>query len=530
MANYPNNRFNRFMQPQLEQNAEGNISASDASYHEIAIYNGVKDKIWQVGAEINNAEDLITLKLFLNDLYMLLLRADKTWKSVEYSVQEKVKRSKMGTASFKYNNQMKKYAKNVKTYISFMTNEPTGLPAQEEYMNIPSQRARLTYLKEESINLISDVTDEWEKLAAKIDFTMPLELREGRDVFFRITTALQIKYTKEQYELYKKVAKRGIEKLAFLFALSRVNMSGHIPCVISGEFNHGKSTTEIIFGLLDIKFTRLLLKTFKPEVWATVKDELKFTTKENIIISRKDPASKNFLHPKRFTPYAIDEATLMAMAQDATTTRFRKLMDAFAQNRKLAPAYYMVYSNFFLMPNALASLMMVWIHKISVNTAEVVIPSTVIQTKEKWDRERIERYAKYPNSFRNNIKFHPSFIMELKTPALKGKRWENYLKKYDKYKEIIETLDENEKRPSKTEAIYKKIDEFINRGVVKVESKGDVANLIKSMLSKTGNLNDNSISALSNELANGYQEWKAEAISENLVGKLNKLLLEKAKG
>lgn len=522
-----NNRFN-YQQGQQE-GGEANIQASDASFHEIRTYNDTKDKIWIVGAEINNTQDIGSLLLYLNDLYMLLMRADKVWWGVEYSVREKASRMKSKTVSFKYSGQMAKYSNKIKTYIDYVENNERFMEEHDagfdDYMNLPSAKGKLRFLKKKATDLIGDVADEWEQLAAKIDFTMPLELREGRDPFFRIAEALQINYTTEDYELYKKVAKRGIKKLAFMNALYKVRENGHIPCAISGEFNHGKSTTEIILAVWDTNYTRMLLKKINRELYEMLKASVRCSTKDNIIISPKDPASKFIINPLQFNAYGVDEAVLLATTQDATSNRFRRLLEAFAQNRKLNPSYYMVYSNFFKMPNALAELMMEWIHKISKRTAEVIIPSTVIQTKEKWDKERVERYAKYPKNFRRAIKFHPSFIMEIKTPRLVGKRWENYLKKYAEYK-MTNALDTDDKKAQdKKEQLFRQIDKLLNKAVVQVKSKADIANLMKAMLVKGSKVNENLATAMANDLATEYEAWKMDSVSGALVENLNKMLL-----
>ncbi|MEM3830379.1 MAG: hypothetical protein QXP36_14375 [Conexivisphaerales archaeon] len=528
---YNNQNYqNRYYQPFQEEQQEPVASVSEESLHEIREYNDTKDKIKMIQAEIVNATTENDLLFHMGNLYMLLQAADHIWLGIAEVVKHQVDVRKLSSLPFEYKNEFRTFAEKVKTYIEYKKNPAKFYEDPDEefetYISM-SPAAQFNWLKEQMDKIINDALDQWVKFAAKIDFGMPIELKESKNFFFKATQALQIRFTEEDYKEYLNVANTTYKQIAYVFALYKVREGGHIQCAISGEFNHGKSTAALLIALWDSRFTRLIMKRIKPKLYKQMHDQIRFSVEDNVVISERDPASKYIMHPKPLNPLVIDEAYLFATTADATSTKFRRLRDALIQNRKQSPSFYWIYANFFKMPNAFTELMLAWIHKTSKNIGEVVIPSTQIQLPEKFDKMRIQKYAKHPESFRVAIKFHPAFVGEIRTKQLKGKTWERYLEKYQKYQT---TTDEIAKKPTNQKISFlTQIDALITKHVINVNSKEDIQKFIKRLLLAEPNIDENSATVLSADLATEYQEWKEEKVSEKLVEKLNTFLINKNK-
>ena len=291
--------------------------------------------------------------------------------------------------------------------------------------------------------------------------------------------------------------------------------------VVSGEFNHGKSTAGILLAMWDTRFTRLLLRKYRPKEFEKLK--LQFTVKDSIIISDKDPASKAIREPVPWNSYEIDEGYLWATTQQATTKKTEKLRDLIAQNRKLHPSMYWVYPNIFKMPGIMLESMMSLLHKDRVQQGILLTPSTSIQIKEKFDKKKIEKYAQKPKFFSTNMKWHSSFIFYPHTPMLRGKLWDKYLEKYDKYK--VTQDDKEGIKQSNKEAFFAGIDKLLEKRVIETHSKGDLQGFIEQILLKDPE-SAKSAPMLSELLASEYTEWRVEKATKSLSSKLNSLLLQ----
>lgn len=333
-----------------------------------------------------------------------------------------------------------------------------------------------------------------------------------------ISGALQTPYTKEDFNLYLKWTQgHDIRRIAFANALYRVKTGGHIQCTVNGEYNHGKSTTAMLLTKWDTIYTRDLLKYYNDPRYDEAIDHLHFSIKNSVIISPKDPASKFIPHPQFMRPYEIDEGYLWATTQEASEKKTTKLRDAIAQNRKLAPSMYWVYPNIFKIPGIILENMMEVIQKTSVGHGIMLAPSTVIQLKEKFDKKRIERYARKPRFFSRSMKWHSGFVFYPNFPRMKGKTWEKYLKKYAKYKIINEF--EEKKPATKRMAFFEELDKFIEKGTIIVDSKADIAKYIQLALAN-GNLGSYASKNLPEMLATEYSDWKLEKVSDKLLKSL----------
>lgn len=333
-----------------------------------------------------------------------------------------------------------------------------------------------------------------------------------------IASALQTPYTEEDYKLYLEWTQgRDVRKIAFSNALYRYKTGGHIQCVVSGEYNHGKSTTAMLLTKWDTIYTRELFRHFNDPRLEKVEKHLKFSIKNSVIISPKDPASKFIQHPQFYRPYEVDEGYLWATSQEAGEKKTSQLRDGIAQNRKLAPSQYWVYPNIFKMPSILLENMMEIVHKTSVGTGIMVAPSTVIQIKEKFDKKKIERYATKPRYFINSMKFHSGFIFYPNFPRMRGKAWEKYLLKYEKYKII--NKEASPQKDTKKHSFFQKLDALIEKGTININAKADIAKYIRIAL-QNGGASQYSMKTFPDVLASEYSDWKMEKVGASLLDSL----------
>lgn len=339
-----------------------------------------------------------------------------------------------------------------------------------------------------------------------------------------MAAALQIPYTEEDFKIYREWTKRhDVRRIAFANALYRVKTGGHIQAVVSGEYNHGKSTTAMLLTKWDTFYTRDLLKYYNDPRYEEASKHLHFNIKNSVIISPKDPASKYISKPQLLRPYEIDEGYLWSTTQEASEKKTTFLRDKMMQNRKLSPSNYWVYPNIFKMPGIILENMMEVIHKTSVGQGIMLAPSTVIQIKEKFDKARIEKYAKKPRFFARSMKWHSAFIFYAHFPRLKGHAWQLYLDKYEKYKIIKE---ENEEKTDNKSRFFNQLDNLISKNVISINSKKDIVEYIKQALQqdeKKQYVSDTVPTLLANE----YIEWKTDKISKTFVQNLTKISLKK---
>jgi hypothetical protein len=338
-----------------------------------------------------------------------------------------------------------------------------------------------------------------------------------------MASAIQIPYTEKDFNLYRSwTQNHDVRRIAFTNALYRVKTGGHIQTVVSGEYNHGKSTTAMLLTKWDTIYTRELLKHYEDPRYEEAIKHLHFNIKNSIIISPKDPASKFISHPQLFRPYEIDEGYLWSTTQEASEKKTKQLRDHITQNRKMSPSMYWVYPNIFKMPSMILEVMMEALHKTSVSQGIMLAPSTVIQIKEKFDKDKIEKYAKKPRFFARSMKWHSAFIFYPHFPKMKGKMWDMYLQKYEKYKII---KDDQEKSEDTKTRFFNQLDALIDKNVITINSKADVSEYIKQALQASNkHYTSEAVPIL---LANEYIEWKTEKISKQLVENLSKISLKK---
>ena len=337
---------------------------------------------------------------------------------------------------------------------------------------------------------------------------------------------LQIPIKDGDYERFKYATKDNRAKqLAYINALFKIRTENHIQCVVVGDVGQGKSTTATMQALTDTRFTRELLKIENWQEYLRYGDKIHFNLINHVIISPKDPAKKFVEAPKAYNGYELDEGYLWATTSEASTRATKQFIENIIQNRKLHPSFYHVYQNLFKMPSRVLELMNEVILKLYVNKGALLVPTRMIQIAEKFDRARLERYAKHPNTFENSIKYHPAFVSMLKTPKWSNKFHERYLLKYDKYK--VSEAAEGTQKASAEEQLFKSLDKISKQRMVEIKSKADVKSLFMTLFK--GRLSESSADSTSNLLADRYVSWKENQAIGILSGRLNDALTKKIK-
>lgn len=314
-----------------------------------------------------------------------------------------------------------------------------------------------------------------------------------------------------------------------MFALFKVKSDNHVQAVFSGEFGQGKSSSAIQTARWDTIFTRRLLRVYRPKEY-TKKGDVRFGVKDNIIIGPDDPASKYLFAPKPFNAYVNDEGYLFATTGEANALSTKKVRKAIMKNRKKNVSNYWVYPNLFKMPTLLLELMDIWVHKENIRVGDVIIPNRVIQNKEKFNRDKIEKYAAYPKGFANAIKHHPAFVTKIRFSKIRGKSWLAYLKKYDDY-----AWDDDEADKVKVNVkieLFKQIHDLVEKGVVETGSQkarqefvGDLMyNTIKEQSS-----NEIASKQMAENMTQQYLKWEEDKIALQLTKSLSRSLMKNAK-
>ena len=341
-----------------------------------------------------------------------------------------------------------------------------------------------------------------------------------------LTKRLQIRIKDGDYERFKEYTKDNRAKqLAYINALFKIRNENHVQCVVIGDVGQGKSTTATMLGLYDTRFTRALLKIENWREYLKYGDKIHYNLVNHVIISPKDPAKKFVDTPLPYNCYESDEGYLWATTSEANTRATKQFIENIVQNRKMHPSFYHVYQNLFKMPSRVLELMNEVILKLYVNNGALLVPTRMIQIAEKFDRARLERYAKHPNTFESSIKYHPAFVSMMKTPRWSEKFHQRYLQKYDKYK-ISEAIEERQKT-NVEEQLFNSLDKISEQRMIEMKSKADVKDILLAVLKDK--LSPSSAESMSNLLADRYITWKENHAITLLSDKLHDALTKKLK-
>lgn len=344
---------------------------------------------------------------------------------------------------------------------------------------------------------------------------------------------MNIKPTLFDYRLYLDVT-GGIryKEQAFMNALFKVKKMGHIQCVGTGEYGTGKTKSMWNLARYDNRYTRMLLKIYRPDEFEKYGASLFFSIKRDMIISPDDPASK-YLYGKAlpWVSRVVDEAEDFASTATATTKDTHRLKKAIGHNRKVHPSTYWIWPNIFKIPSTILETMDIWVHKETEKVADHVLPPRVIQIKDKFDRKSVEKWAKTPLFFPGLIKKHSGFVMKVKypnKPSDESKYWLRYLDKYDKYTANKENLTT---KVSYRNRLFEEIDDALKKKTLNTDTKEKKTQLVEALLTKALGDKAESPQAITTikDLTESFFAWSDEKVAEDILHHLNKSLIDNIK-
>jgi hypothetical protein len=169
------------------------IQTENAGYHEIKIYNETKDKIWLLVEELNTANNLPDLILIAKHLQTLLLKSDTIWDGIKEGANKKKFKMKIQGNDFVYDGIMLKISEQIKRYIKMYEDGNSFISRFKEtppdFINFKergvSNTTKINIFRDRIQEQVAIATKEWGRLAASINLSMPLVVREERDMFFR---------------------------------------------------------------------------------------------------------------------------------------------------------------------------------------------------------------------------------------------------------------------------------------------------------------------------------------------------------
>ena len=174
------------MQEMLGQE-QSRVMTEDASYHSIRIYNMIRDRLWEYLDLINSSPTLEEMSKHMIGARLLLLRGDKVWMEIKKAIDEKKKSLKVNFTPFLYDNELKKAADGITVYYELITKGRVLATLNQQnaidFLQMPTYE-KLTYIKHNIEQIITEADEKWGGYAATIGFTMPIEVKEAHDPFF----------------------------------------------------------------------------------------------------------------------------------------------------------------------------------------------------------------------------------------------------------------------------------------------------------------------------------------------------------
>lgn len=257
-------------------------------------------------------------------------------------------------------------------------------------------------------------------------------------------------------------------------------------------------------------------------------DSIRFGVQDNIIISPEDPASKYIYKPLKFRTYVIDDGYFFTTTREANTRATSNIQKSITGNRKMNVGMYWIFPNIFKMPTAILEVMDIWIHKENMKVGDVIIPSRVIQVKEKFSREKVEKYAQYPRRFKFLIRKHPSFVAKVRFPRLKGKGWDNYISKYERYKWAG---TQHKDKESKRIEFFKQLEKVLEKDIKVNSSIKDREQFIRDLILnavKKRTKSDAQANQMAASFTDQFIKWQEESLASQLTRELSSSLIDSA--
>lgn len=175
-----------------DDSSELAIQSDTQGFHEIKVYNMVRDKMWEVYSQMVLSGNPVEVIASAEQIQVILLRADSIWNGIQASAN--LKATNLGiqkSKHFEYNGQMKKYSHNIKRYVDFYRNPYLFVDKynhyDEEFASFMSntEEGKMQFLKDKLESIVTNVDTTWGELASKIGMSLPLKIAEERELFFR---------------------------------------------------------------------------------------------------------------------------------------------------------------------------------------------------------------------------------------------------------------------------------------------------------------------------------------------------------
>ena len=176
------------------------ITSENPAYHEINIYNKIRDEIWVTLGEIQNltfenASQVNIVKQnfysLINKLRLLFLKADTIWYENKKAVEQQTKNLKL-SQEFPYNGEFYILAQRLSSYMLLaLGNTIPAADGDAEIQNLIAQleplyfKDKLEIIKGLIEKLVLEADKVWGEKAALLDFTMPIKVSAAKDIFFR---------------------------------------------------------------------------------------------------------------------------------------------------------------------------------------------------------------------------------------------------------------------------------------------------------------------------------------------------------
>jgi hypothetical protein len=177
-------------QIQTPQTQSSRAMSEDPSYHAIKVFNMIEDSLWEQFDLLGNAVSIDHVVHIAKEVRVLLLRGDKVWNEIKKAVEIQASGLKIRATAFSYKGEFSAYAAEILKYLKIASNAGflafNGSPEEQElaqnYLELPSNE-RMGWLMRNVEGKILDATEKWGELAAEINFTMPINIKDTRDPF-----------------------------------------------------------------------------------------------------------------------------------------------------------------------------------------------------------------------------------------------------------------------------------------------------------------------------------------------------------
>jgi len=189
------------------------IESETPSWHIIRIYNDTRDSFWRLNSLIGAERDKGEIQKLLQQLIITAYRGKDVWSEILNSYE--YKKQMLEISEEKDIQKMKtklevfdKFAEKIAHLNDFLAGDFSAFvneynePIDEDFTNyykknkLEDNTAKLGFIKNKVLKYTTDLGSAWGALAAEMNLSIPLSIREEQDMFFR-------HYKKATDSLYK---------------------------------------------------------------------------------------------------------------------------------------------------------------------------------------------------------------------------------------------------------------------------------------------------------------------------------------